>query len=629
MDKPVFSGTPGDDEINIDNLTEPDKSYSISAGDGNDIVDISESEPGSNQVYGGNGDDELYGAKGDRLYGEAGNDIIDTFQGTEIDDGGGNELYGGEGNDELIVGISDRAFGEGGNDTLDASTGGGGNFLYGGLGKDVLIAGSTDQLFGGEDNDILVAGIGGANLTGNEGIDNFVLAAGAFPEGTNIVKDFDPEREILIISGLGLTYGDLQFQQDQQNVIIRGQNQLIGILENVKLSDLSQKNFSFADTFDPDSNAGNGDDDGGANNSPFLSIDSQRNLLVINGNANTTKLQFQVTNKNLGKGHVHEIGVFAVDDNGAVDGILPTEAGYLQAALRSAKLIFSVIPDTFKAVEGQNAISQGFKGNKLAFVLIQKATIQDVLNNGNLSSQVLFGSAFNTGKNQSLQMQAVTDGSIGIKFEDFLGNSDFNDIELNVKITNSQSPLGTFKGSEQQQHLGLVDLRSDLQGNNLQGRIVKTVLPIVNREAVYNNVFGFYRIENLSGSVRDPLTGQLIEAKAENRQAYVEAALRLIQASGSGFNTSSQDMQKVQGFETTLTGGYLYAPVLIANGQIQDFFDNNPSNPAAYFSYLGVNPDGVGHIRKLGDNVFGFEDLLGGGDRDFNDVVFRIEHSLV
>ncbi|HEY9599504.1 MAG TPA: DUF4114 domain-containing protein [Cyanophyceae cyanobacterium] len=44
----------------------------------------------------------------------------------------------------------------------------------------------------------------------------------------------------------------------------------------------------------------------------------------------------------------------------------------------------------------------------------------------------------------------------------------------------------------------------------------------------------------------------------------------------------------------------------------------------AYFAYLGANPDGVDHIRLLGDNTFGFEDLYGGGDQDFNDMVFRL-----
>jgi hypothetical protein len=43
-----------------------------------------------------------------------------------------------------------------------------------------------------------------------------------------------------------------------------------------------------------------------------------------------------------------------------------------------------------------------------------------------------------------------------------------------------------------------------------------------------------------------------------------------------------------------------------------------------YFPFLGANADGVDHIRLLGDNTFGFEDLSGGGDRDYNDVIVRV-----
>ena len=205
-----------------------------------------------------------------------------------------------------------------------------------------------------------------------------------------------------------------------------------------------------------------------------------------------------------------------------------------------------------------------------------------------------------------------------------MGNIDFTDIELNVQITESNPPLGSFEESV------LIDFRTDEQGNDLEGGLVKTVLPIVEREADYNNVFGFYRIEDVSGTVRDPLTGKLITATAENRNEYVQAALRLSEEARSGFNTSSEDMETIQGFGTELTGGYLFAPFLIAKGQVGDFFDNNSDNdPAAYFSYTDINPDGITHVRKLGDNIFGFEDLLGGGDTDFNDVVFKVENSII
>jgi Domain of unknown function (DUF4114) len=40
--------------------------------------------------------------------------------------------------------------------------------------------------------------------------------------------------------------------------------------------------------------------------------------------------------------------------------------------------------------------------------------------------------------------------------------------------------------------------------------------------------------------------------------------------------------------------------------------------------FLGANSDTADRIRLLGDNTFKFEDLVGGGDRDFNDIIIDI-----
>jgi hypothetical protein len=41
-----------------------------------------------------------------------------------------------------------------------------------------------------------------------------------------------------------------------------------------------------------------------------------------------------------------------------------------------------------------------------------------------------------------------------------------------------------------------------------------------------------------------------------------------------------------------------------------------------FFAFNEANADGVQHFQVLGDNIFGFEDLYGGGDRDFDDHIF-------
>ncbi|MCL1474338.1 S8 family serine peptidase [Argonema antarcticum] len=90
--EPIF-GTPEDDEINIF-----DAPAIVSAGDGNDIVDASASS-GGNRLYGGDGDDILFGSFNDRLFGGDGDDIL--FSGN-----GDNLMSGGVGADKFWIAMA-------------------------------------------------------------------------------------------------------------------------------------------------------------------------------------------------------------------------------------------------------------------------------------------------------------------------------------------------------------------------------------------------------------------------------------------------------------------------------------------------------------------------------------------
>jgi hypothetical protein len=69
------------------------------------------------------------------------------------------------------------------------------------------------------------------------------------------------------------------------------------------------------------------------------------------------------------------------------------------------------------------------------------------------------------------------------------------------------------------------------------------------------------------------------------------------------------------------TANSIFAPFIIVDGNAADFAKGTKQ---AYFTYLGANSDGVDHIRLLGNNIFGFEDLPSGGDRDFNDIIVKV-----
>ena len=86
-----------------------------------------------------------------------------------------------------------------------------------------------------------------------------------------------------------------------------------------------------------------------------------------------------------------------------------------------------------------------------------------------------------------------------------------------------------------------------------------------------------------------------------------------------GVDLSVANNQSVT-IEDNLNGGSLFAPFIIT--------DTNPNNINGDFSkvytpYIASNSDKVDHIRLLADNTFGFEDLSGGGDNDFNDIIIR------
>ncbi|WP_299486276.1 DUF4347 domain-containing protein [Acaryochloris sp. IP29b_bin.137] len=162
-----------------------------------------------------------------------------------------------------------------------------------------------------------------------------------------------------------------------------------------------------------------------------------------------------------------------------------------------------------------------------------------------------------------------------------------------------------------------------------------------NSDAVFDNLVGFYEVVDVSGGI--DTNGDNVIDILPGDPGYAEAALSNaipgldIRAGSSGDpnkNTTIQDFGNV-----VLNGGQIFAPFVIANGgdlTIDEFLALNPNNaaatvvddPVAYFGYIGANPDGVPHLKALGNNTFGFEDLpanLITSDNDFNDAVFRLE----
>jgi Domain of unknown function (DUF4114) len=106
-------------------------------------------------------------------------------------------------------------------------------------------------------------------------------------------------------------------------------------------------------------------------------------------------------------------------------------------------------------------------------------------------------------------------------------------------------------------------------------------------------------------------------AKLKPGEAGYQAAV--VQNRITGIDLEVANGQTVS-IDKVLQGGAIYAPFLIANANASNL-NGNFGN--VYTPYTLGNSDTTDHVRLLGDNTFGFEDLVGGGDKDFNDVVLK------
>ncbi|XHR83383.1 MAG: SBBP repeat-containing protein [Gloeotrichia echinulata GP01] len=299
--------------------------------------------------------------------------------------------------------------------------------------------------------------------------------------------------------------------------------------------------------------------------------------------------------KSASSGAVNEIGLFQVDDDkGTIGNVAPDDPKYAQTALDNSRSIFSTLPNRPNGFNDNLSSNLDLgAGVKFRLLLVQNGTI-DGLRNGTVPlSQMLLSSPTSS---------EVADGKFDLSFQNSPG-------------TVVQISLGTedLKGSglQDKQQGELLDL-TKLTGT-------QTATFTVYREAGYNNLVGFYRVADINGGIdtNNDGVGDLLPGQA----GYAEAAVK---NRVGGINLSVGN-QGTASFTGTFEGGSIFAPFLIVNATADAFLDNNPNNnPTIYFPYLGANSDNVDHVRMLGDNIFGFEDLPGGGDKDFNDIIVKV-----
>jgi 3-phytase/alkaline phosphatase D len=298
--------------------------------------------------------------------------------------------------------------------------------------------------------------------------------------------------------------------------------------------------------------------------------------------------KLKVTFTKLNTNQVSELGVFFVDDaSGAIGGVLPTASGYAQAALSRAKVILSGIanlPSGYSpSLSDLTRLLQFSPDQSLRFYLLKNSLTTDDINRNGVGSDLQFSS-----------VQKVTD-------LDTSGFSlDFGDIGVNISTTTDSLILGTGQqGSTSGEVL-------DLRGTTGTVKADFTV----NREAAFNDFVGFYKVDDETGRIGSIKTTDVGYAQAAMKARVTTVADLQVGNQGSASFTGNQ-----------LTGGSIFAPFLIVNGTVDQVLNGQTNQ--VYFAYLGANSDKVDHVRLLGNNTFGFEDLVGGGDRDFNDIIVK------
>ena len=222
---------------------------------------------------------------------------------------------------------------------------------------------------------------------------------------------------------------------------------------------------------------------------------------------------------------------------------------------------------------------------------------------------------------QSLQFFEITNGSLDaltslqdsrlhlLNAGEVLGSSrQFTTpagVAFSVAIAAGDPGLGALI-SQEQGTAPVLDFSAFNPSETLQGTVVLA------REASFDAVTGFYRTLDASGAVR---ASNGLDVVRPGDPTYTAEALRpanrIDGLSGLAVADNQTNSRPFSLQETTCL-----APFAQVHGD-------------TFFAYARANVDGIGHFLALGNNMFGLEDLLGGGDRDFDDLVLGFKFTSV
>ena len=149
--------------------------------------------------------------------------------------------------------------------------------------------------------------------------------------------------------------------------------------------------------------------------------------------------------------------------------------------------------------------------------------------------------------------------------------------------------------------IDLIDTRNSDPANDV------VVTGSFSRSAADDCILQWYSVSDNEGTVVDPLSGSILKP---GEPGYAEAAGR--RADLISNNRLALTNSMIAPFSITLDSGAIYAPLII-----------NQTSGESYFAFAAANPDKLEHFCGFGANGWGMEDLYGGGDRDYDDLIVR------
>lgn len=175
-------------------------------------------------------------------------------------------------------------------------------------------------------------------------------------------------------------------------------------------------------------------------------------------------------------------------------------------------------------------------------------------------------------------------------------------VQIDLSILDED--LGLDALTAQEQGLAAVlDFTGIMPGQTVSGTLR------LSREADKDAITGFYRTLDLQGTVRGEDGAFLSPGDRDYKNAALRPENLVNSLSGLQVGDNKTSSRLVDISESTYLAPY---------AQVGDH---------TFFAYANANSDGISHFMSLGNNHFGLEDLLGGGDRDYDDLILSFRFS--